>query len=65
MIYTVVAVYADSGQVYVAQVFANDACGAAGRARDNAEASICVLCVFEGAHNDHHGADELMEVFRS
>ncbi len=65
MIYTVVAVYADSGQVYVAQVFANDARSAAGHARDNAEASICVLCIFEGAHNDHHGADELMEVFRS
>lgn len=63
MIYTVVAVYADSGQVHVAQVFTNDARSAAGRARNNAEVSICVLCVFEGAHNDLHGADELLEVF--
>jgi putative methionine-R-sulfoxide reductase with GAF domain len=62
MIYTVVAICADSGQAHVTQVVANDARNAAGRARDNAEASICVLCIFEGAHNDLHGADEFMEV---
>jgi hypothetical protein len=63
MIYTVVAIYADSGQAHVTQGVANDARNAAGRARNNAEASICVLCVFEGAHNDLLGADKSMEVF--
>jgi len=61
--YTVVAVYADSGQVYLAQVVTPDAAIAARRARDEAEAPICVLCIFAGAHDDLHGKDELMEIF--
>jgi len=57
------AVYQDTGQVYVQHVSALGAATGAESAKRDAPASILVLTVFEGEHIDLHHGNELMEAW--